>query len=186
MAIDTMLAPIPTWLEPPDDDKPYIEFVHGRRARKMSPKRTHGLLQGRLYRRLDDWAAGRGEVMTELRCFFLRSDGSPSSLVPDVAFMSFARMPRNLAEDARERPRIAPDIAIEIWSPGDRRRTILDKVALYLGNGSQLVMLLHPKDRTIEFHVPSLEALTVSATGIVPCPGFDDLALDADKLFVDI
>jgi len=43
-----MLAAIPRWLEPPDDDKPYIEFVHGRRARKMSPKRTHGLMQLRL------------------------------------------------------------------------------------------------------------------------------------------
>ena len=181
-----MLAAIPRWLEPPDDDKPYIEFVHGRRARKMSPKRTHGLMQLRLARWLDDWAAERGEVMTELRCFFLGSDGSPSSLVPDVAFMSFARMPRDLAEDARERPRIGPDIAIEIWSPGDRRQTILDKVALYLANGSKLVMLVHPKDRTIEFHVPALGASTVSAIGTVRCPAFDDLALDANTLFADL
>ena len=48
MAIDAMLTPIPRWLEPPDSDKPYVEIVHGRRERKMSPKRTHGMLQGRL------------------------------------------------------------------------------------------------------------------------------------------
>jgi Uma2 family endonuclease len=186
MATDTMLAPIPRWLEPPDDDKPYIEFVHGRRERKMSPKRTHGLLQGRLYRALDDWAAGRGEVMTELRCFFLRSDGSPSSLVPDVAYMSFERMPRDQAEDARERPRIAPDIAVEIWSPGDRRRTIEEKIALYLDNGCRLVILAHPKRRTIEFHVRGEEPMVVPAAGIVRCPVYDGLALDTDSLFVDL
>ena len=50
MAIDAMLTPIPRWLEPPDSDKPYVEIVHGRRERKMSPKRTHGMLQGRLAR----------------------------------------------------------------------------------------------------------------------------------------
>jgi Uma2 family endonuclease len=186
MAIDAMLAPIPRWLEPPDDSKPYVEIVRGRRERKVSPKRTHGLLQGRLYRWLDDWAAGRGEVMTELRCFFLRTDGSPSSLVPDVAYMSLARMPRDVAEDARERPRIAPDIAVEIWSPGDRRRKIEEKVELYLVNGSRLVILVHPKDRTLEFHIPGLEPRTIAASGLVICPGCDDLNLDADWLFADL
>jgi Uma2 family endonuclease len=186
MAIDHMLAPIPRWLEPSDDDKPYIEIVHGRRERKMSPKRTHGLVQGRLCRVLDDWAAGRGEVMTELRCFFLRADGSPSSLVPDVAYMSFARMPQALDEDARERPRIAPDIAVEIWSPGDRRRTIDEKIALYLSNGCALVILVHPKRRTFEFHAPGTEASVVPAVGTVPCPVYVDLFLDAEKLFAGI
>jgi Uma2 family endonuclease len=190
MAIDTMLTtmltPIPRWLEPRDDDKPYVEIVHGRRERKVRPKRTHGLLQGRLSRWLDDWAAGRGEVMTELRCFFLRADGSPSSLVPDVAYMSYARMPRDLAEDARERPRIAPDIAVEVWSPGDRRRTIEEKIELYLGNGAVLVMLVFPKARTIEFHQKGHDPLIVPASGIVTCPGFDDLTLDADWLFANV
>jgi len=181
-----MLTPIPRWLEPSDDDKPYIEIVRGRRERKMSPKRTHGLLQARLSRWLDDWAAGRGEVMTELRCFFLRADGSPSSLVPDVAYMSFARMPRELAEDARERPRIAPDIAIEVFSPGDRRRTIEEKIVLYLANGSLLVMLVFPKRREFEFHRPAHAPLTVAASGTVTCPGFENLTLDADLLFASI
>jgi hypothetical protein len=27
MAIYSLLAPIPRWLEPPDEDRPYIEFV---------------------------------------------------------------------------------------------------------------------------------------------------------------
>ncbi len=186
MAIDSLLAPIPRWLEPPDDDKPYVEFVHGRRERKMSPKRTHGLLQGRIYRTLDDWAAGRGEVMTELRCFFVHSDGSPSSLVPDVAYMSFERMSRDQAEDARERPRIAPDIAVEIWSPGDRRRKIEEKIALYLENGCRLAILVHPKHRTLEFHAPAAEPVVVAAAGIVQCPVYDKLALNADLLFADL
>ncbi len=124
--------------------------------------------------------------MTELRCFFLRSDGSPSSLVPDVAYMSFERMPRDQAKDARERPRIAPDIAVEIWSPGDRRRKIEEKLALYLDNGCRLVILVHPKRRTLEFHMRGAEPVLVPATGIVQCPVYDNLSLDTDSLLADL
>lgn len=100
--------------------------------------------------------------------------------------MSYARMPRELAEDARERPRIAPDIAVEVWSPGDRRRTIEEKIELYLGNGAVLVMLVFPKRRTLEFHQKGHDPLIVPASGTVTCPGFDDLTLDADWLFANL
>ena len=44
-------------------------------------------------------------------------------MVPDVAYLSYARVP---FEDsaAADIPRVAPDAVVEILSPGDRRKDI--------------------------------------------------------------
>src|ERR1700729_2450854 len=110
---------IPVSLQFSDREKTYVESIRGRREAKVSPKRRHALVQARVARILEDWAGDRGEVGVEWR-FYLLEDRAQSSLVPDVAYVSFERLPRSLPDDARERPRFAPDIAVEIISPGDR------------------------------------------------------------------
>lgn len=70
---------------------------------------------------LTQWAGDRGEVGSEYRFYLLEEGCKQSSLVPDVAYYSFERMPPELGE-ARETPTIAPDIAAEILSPDDRAR----------------------------------------------------------------
>jgi Uma2 family endonuclease len=167
-----------------DDDKPYMESICGRRERKVSPRREHGRLQGRLWAWLDRWAASHGEVATEWRFYFLGGD-RPSSLVPDVAYASFARLPRNLPADARERPRLAPDIAVEIWSPGDRGKTLQEKIDLYLSHGTSVVIVVYPSERKIAFHRVA-GAETHPAFGLLAVPGYDDLTLDADGLFENL
>jgi Uma2 family endonuclease len=172
---------IPSSLAFPDTEKPYVESICGRRERKVSPRRLHGLLQIRLGTWLTRWAGDRGEVGAEWRFYFI--DGPrPSSLVPDIAYVSFARLPRSLPDDARERPRIAPDIAVEIWSPGDREKTLIEKVGLYLSNGTSVVIVIYPQERKIAFHERGCATLH-SAQGVLAVPGYDDLFLDADVLF---
>jgi Uma2 family endonuclease len=136
----------------PDHEKPYVELVAGHLERKVSPKRMHGRLQLHIGRWLEDWAGDRGEVATEWRFYLAVGESRPSSLVPDVAYVSYERLPRSLPKDARERPRIAPDIAVEIWSPGDRKKTWEKKIALYLEHGARVVIAMYPEKRVIEFH----------------------------------
>jgi Uma2 family endonuclease len=171
------------------DDKPYVEVIHGRSERKMSPKWIHSFLQPRLARWLMDWAVGRGRVGTEWRFYFIPGENKPSSLVPDVAYVSYERLPRDVPKDARERPRIAPDIAVEIWSPGDRKKSFAEKVALYLAHGAQLVIVVYPADapekRQIAFHGAAGVAL-FPASGVLCVPGYEDLVLDVDALFEDL
>ena len=168
-----------------DDDKPYIESVHGRLERKVSPERKHAKLQSRLSAWLEPWAGEHGEVGSEWRFYFFGQGERPSSLLPDVAYVSYERLPRALPEDARERPRIAPDIAVEIWSPSDRKKRLEEKIVLYFAHGAKLVMVLYPKKRTIAFHSPR-GCEVVDARGSVVVPGYDDLILDADALFRDV
>jgi Uma2 family endonuclease len=173
---------IPRSLDFPDLEKPYIESIRGTLVPKMSPRRTHALLQARLTRWLEDWAGERGEVGTEWRFYFLPKQERPSSLVPDVAYVSFERLPRTLPPDARERPRVAPDIAVEILSPGDSARTTAEKVGLYLENGSCAVILVDTKTRSVGlYRRDGTETATEGATmRVVP---FEGLILDTGALF---
>jgi Uma2 family endonuclease len=181
MAIPT----IPVSLEFRDDEKPYVEVVRGRVEAKVSPRRAHALVQLALAEQLRRWAAGHGEVGTEWRFYLLRGENQPSSLVPDVAYVSFERLPRELPSDARERPRIAPDIAAEIWSPGDSRRTLEEKVELYLSHGSRAVIVVDPGARTVTLHRPGTSAMH-AASGKLVVPAFCGLALDSDALFAEL
>jgi Uma2 family endonuclease len=154
--------------------------------RKVSPARTHAKLQSRFSAWLEPWAGERGEVGSEWRFYFLGQGERPSSLLPDVAYMSYERLPRTLPEDAREHPRIAPDIAVEIWSPGDRKKRLEEKIALYFAYGAKLVMVVYPKKREIAFHSPGGACEVCEARGSLLVPGYEDLALDADALFRDV
>jgi Uma2 family endonuclease len=175
---------IPDSLRFEDREKPYVESIRGRREAKMSPKRRHALVQTRVARILEDWAGDRGEVGVEWR-FYLLGDREQSSLVPDVAYVSFARLPRSLPDDARERPRLAPDIAVEIISPGDRMHSLEEKVDLYLAHGCCAVVIIDAQHSSID--VRSAQAETQHADGgRLQVPGFDGLTFPVDILFRDL
>lgn len=161
--------------------KPAIESIRGRWYQKVSPQRRHALLQGRLWRSLTEWAGDRGEAGTEWRFYFLPEGEKPSSLVPDVAYVSFKRMPLDYGE-WRERPTIAPDIAVEIVSPDDRLNILAWKVAMYLGLGSLLVAVVNPQTRTVELHEREITHVFLEP-GIATCAVYPDLRIDTVKLF---
>ena len=45
-----------------------------------------------------------------------------------------------------------PDLVVEVYSPGNRRGKILEKVAEYLGAGIPLVWVVYPKSRTVAMY----------------------------------
>ena len=137
-----------------------------------------------------DWAVGRGRVGTEWRFYFIPGEHKPSSLVPDVAYVSYERLPQDVQpRDALERPRIAPDIAVEIWSPGDREKSFAEKVGLYLAHGARVVIAVYPaaslENRKIVVHGAAGSAV-FPASGVLRVPGYEDLVLDVDALFADL
>jgi Uma2 family endonuclease len=164
--------------------KPAIEMVRGRWEQKMSPRRRHALLQVRLGTVLTQWAGERGEVGSEWRCYILPAAEQPSSLVPDVAYFSFERMPVECGE-LREKPTIAPDIAVEILSPDDRRSLLEEKVAIYLANGSRLVIVADPAARVVEMREPDASQ-TFREPEIAGCGVYPDLRIYLTALFAKL
>jgi Uma2 family endonuclease len=134
----------------PDNVKPALEWVNGRALQKVSPRREHALAQGRFFAALDAWARKnrRGTVGTEWR-FQVKPPGEVRrSLVPDVAFLSYERMPRRL-QRITSVPRCSPDAVVEVSSPGDRRADMQEKVRVYLQAGTAVVFEVDPRRKIV-------------------------------------
>lgn len=164
--------------------EPETEWVRGRPLQKVSPTRTHALLQYAMASALQAWSGADGEVGTEWRFRVAPPGASSRPLVPDVAYVAKARL-RGLSGDDLEVPRFSPDVAVEILSPGDRGPDVDDKIATYLAAGSALVIVVDPRSQNVELH--DREGRTVVRAGErlthARLPGFE---LDVALLFATV
>jgi Uma2 family endonuclease len=51
----------------------------------------------------------------------------------------------------------APDLAVEVVSPTDRAKEVKEKVVDYLGSGTRLVWVVHPRRKTVTAHKPGTD-----------------------------
>lgn len=72
---------------------------------------------------------------------------------PDIAFLSKARLATTPVTP--EFPRGAPDLAVEIISPGDTASEVQEKVAEYFAAGVRLVWAVYPRNKTVNVHYPN-------------------------------
>jgi Uma2 family endonuclease len=132
------------------DAKPALEWVNNRVLQKVTPKRKHALAQIEFAAALSAWARQRGSGMAGTEWHFqVQPRGEISrTLVPDVAFLSYDRMPIE-DQEATEIPRISPDVVVEVRSPDDRQEDIDEKVRVYLAAGTTVVFLVDPNTKAI-------------------------------------
>lgn len=71
---------------------------------------------------------------------------------PDAAFVAADRVPP--PEERVTFLPLAPDLAIEIVSPSDRSGDVQAKVLEYLRAGTRLVLVIHPRPRTVTAYAP--------------------------------
>jgi Uma2 family endonuclease len=71
-------------------------------------------------------------------------------IAPDASFVRQAEIDR-LGETEKFWPG-APDLAVEVVSPGDTAREVREKVAAWLAAGTQMVWVVDAKKRTISVH----------------------------------
>lgn len=100
---------------------------------------------------------------------------------PDVGYISKARLPE---EPAREAP-VAPDLAVEVKSPTDRKRNMRRKAERYLLLGTRMVWLVFPDEQEVEVYVPDKDVQTIGIDGILDggdiLPGFQLAVRDIFK-----
>jgi Uma2 family endonuclease len=165
--------------------KPALELYRGVRRQKVSPQFTHAELVARLLGLLRLWARGRGRAGSEWRFYFLERDRArSSSLVPDVSYVSFARLPYEALGEA-EQPTIAPDLAIEILSPDDRRKHVAEKVELYRTYGTPIVVVVDPRAHTAAVYRLGVDRPEMYS-GSDRVPVIDDFAIDLSELFAPL
>jgi Uma2 family endonuclease len=133
------------------ETKPATEWLFGGPVQKVMPRYEHALFQRLVAERLGHWAEDRGRVGTEWRFWVTPEGEAERYLVPDVAYVSYARLPRE-ARYAASEPHIAPDAIFEVRSRDDRNIYVEHKVGVYLRAGTDLVCILDPYGRRLVAH----------------------------------
>jgi Uma2 family endonuclease len=165
------------------ETKPETEWVRGRALQKVSTTYRHGRLQFLISRMLTEWAEGRGRVASEWR-FRVNPPGEPiRPLVPDVAYLSYSRLP--LEDDAAAQiPLGVPDVAVEILSPDDRTADTEDKIATYLRAGCGLIAVVDPNEETI-VAIDHDKRFVFARGQLFRHRGVDGFLIDVSALFDD-
>ena len=93
---------------------------------------------------------------------------------PDIAYFSAETSP--LDERVTGYAEVAPDLVVEITSPGDSRREINDKALMWLSFGVRLVWVVDPERRTVDVHRTNRPVVTLNDAdaldGLDVLPGF--------------
>lgn len=133
------------------ETQPETEWLDGRPVQKMSPFYAHGAVQRRIMKLLEPWAESRGRLAAEWR-FRLAPPGEiRRPLVPDVSYLSYARLAAD-EFDAADAPTIPPDAAFEVLSKSSRPGLVQTKIGVLLRCGTPLVAVLQPRDWSIVLH----------------------------------
>jgi len=156
------------------DDLPH-ELVRGV-LRLVTPSVSeHGSVVMRVSAALSQhvYPAGLGELFGESTGFLLERDPD-TVLCPDVAFVASQRLPPEGL--GRSFLGLAPDLAVEVLSKGNRPKEIREKVAAYLRLGVRCVWVIDPAKRVVRIHPADGAEMLVGEEGTLDggelLPGF--------------
>jgi len=141
--------------------RPY-ELMEGQPV-KMSPTgNIHGLVSSLLAWELRNWVktTKQGQSYGSETGFRIASD---TVLAPDAAWINSEKA-KKAGTSARFLP-FAPDLAVEIVSPSDRRTKIQQKVELFQRVGVPLVWLIYCKNPMVVVHTLGNEPVNIGLDG---------------------
>ena len=132
----------------PDDDLRH-ELIKGVLLTMPVPKLLHGAITMTLSVLLYAHVKANNLGLLVGESGFHLESGPDTVLGPDVAFIARDRV----GDDKDCFYPGAPDLAVEVLSPGDRRGKVERKTALWLELGARSVWNVNPRKRTVEvFH----------------------------------
>lgn len=154
MAIATRLWTIED-LEALEDDGTRYELLRGELIEVPGPKLEHGFLVGRLMRLLGNFVDEHDLGVIMNNCAFNLRREPDSQLIPDVAYVSWSRMPPG---DANWEIYLGPpDAAVEVVSPSDSAPDVHDKILEFLDAGTRIVVAVWPRSQSVSLHRPGGE-----------------------------
>ncbi len=134
----------------PDVPGKRFELVRGELVEVPTAGYPHAQLVRALLRLLDPFVVEHrlGEVFPDGLGYIIARNPDVVR-VPDVSFITRERVP---AEGIQGFVPFAPDLAVEIVSPGDRAEDVYGKVREYLAAGVRLVWVFWPKYQAVSVH----------------------------------
>ena len=93
----------------------------------------------------------------------IRLEHNPDTVrEPDVAYTSFER--RGSGPRSRGYAEAVPDLVVEVVSPSDKEREVLQKAEMWLSFGVRLVWVVRPETRTVDVHRVGASIVTMDDT----------------------
>ncbi len=166
------------------EEKPALEYEEGVVSQKVSPRGRHSVLQREVSERFN-----RFTVPDKIAYAFpeLRVTLRGRSYVPDVSVFAWARIPRTANGEVADDFIEAPDIAVEIVSPGQRVNALIRRCTWFVENGAAAALLVDADDRSVIVFRPGALPLTRSGSDAIELddllPGF---RLATDELFASL
>lgn len=161
------------------------ELVRGEVVEMPGAAYAHALLVRTLFRLLDTFVVAHdlGEAFPDALSYVIARD--PDTIrIPDVSFIAKERA---LNANFRGYVPFAPDLAVEVVSPGDTATELREKVHQYLAAGVRLVWVIWPQDHTTTVYAPRGEVRELGPDevldGSTVLPGFQVRVAD---LFADV
>jgi len=150
------------------EDLPYLapeeglsELVAGSIVCEPPPGKTHGWITVNVVTLLGPYVRNRrlGRLYAETGFVLAREPDTVRA--PDAAFVSTAR----LAAETQRGPYFegAPDLAVEVLSPGNTPSAVAEKIREFLTAGSLAVWVIDPEARSLTVHRPDRLPCTLSA-----------------------
>ena len=124
------------------------ELIRGVLVEKSPTGFAHGVVVTMIATVLQLWVGPRqyGVVVSGEPGFRLEIGPPDTVLAPDVAWIAPGRLP---AAGGRGFPELAPDLAVEVRSPGDTRAALARKAAQWLRYGAREVWVADPESVTL-------------------------------------
>ncbi len=156
----------------PKDGNRY-ELIRGVLVPKMAPGHPHAIVVSRIsmlignYADANDYGVGlAGEPGHRL-------ERDPDTVrAPDVAWFAPGRIP----EGTQGYPEIAPDLVIEVKSPGNSNPEMAAKARMWLSYGSRMAVIADPRYSTFTVYRPNAEPVTLTEDDVFDggdvLPGF--------------
>ena len=121
------------------------ELYNGKVVYKM-PNAAHAIIQNKIGHKIENYLEAHpiGVVMGNGN-YRLWPERNKESRAPDVSFILNDRLPKDLFRY----PAMAPDLAVEILSPGNDFEDMMEKVDEYLAPGARLVWVVITKTREV-------------------------------------
>ncbi len=160
----------------PDNAGKRLELIEGVVVEMAPAGLKHGSIALRLGRLIGNYvdahqlgyttAAETGYILGK------NADGRDTVRAPDVGFIAADKLQADLPDGFAP---VAPDLAVEVVSPGDSASDIHERVSDYLHYGTRVIWVVYPKTKSVVVHTPTnaqtLEANDTLDGGDV-LPGF--------------
>jgi Uma2 family endonuclease len=163
-------------LEKPEYENMLLELVQGEIVEMSKPTGMHGEVAFLIGLKLGNFVYehGLGRMTAAETGFILAKDAEGKDTVRglDCAFISIAKAPKPLENRLVD---IAPDLAVEVISPGNTAEDIDQKIHELLEAGTPLIWIVYPKTLSVAVHTTKGSisySINDTLTGGDVLPGF--------------